>query len=197
MAEARCFHPAYPRPAPAVFLDRDGVLIREKEYLGDPEGVELLAGVVKTLVELRAGGYALVVVSNQAGVARGFFGLDAVHACNDRMQTILAEGGVKLDAVYFCPHHPDGIVAAFATACECRKPAPGMLRQAARDLNLNLEASFLVGDKATDLEAAENADVRGILVGTGYGEESRARLPQAAYHPDLPAAAAWILAGGR
>ena len=178
---------------PAVFLDRDGTVIEEVGHLGEPERVVILPGVPSALRRLADAGYALVVVTNQAGVARGMFTEEAVRAVNERAAELLSSEGIRLDGVYHCPHHPD-----FTGPCDCRKPAPGMLRSAARDLELDLERSWMVGDHPTDAGAARAAGARPIIVRTGHG-----LLPGSDHDPgpnvpivdDLAAAADLILAG--
>ena len=157
---------------PAVFLDRDGTLIREKEYLADPAGVILLEGVPEALRRLREAGFALVVVTNQSGIARGLYSLADYHAVARRLDEVLAREGVLPDATYFCPHHPE-----FTGPCNCRKPLTGMYLQAAAELRLDLAASFYVGDRIKDVSPAKELGGRGILVRTGYGVEEEASLP--------------------
>ena len=115
----------------AVFLDRDGTLIEEVPYLHDPALVRLAPDAAAALRKLAAAGFALVVVTNQAGVARGYYGEDAVGRVHQRLRELLGDGGVALDGIWYCPHHPDGAVAGLARRCRCRKPAPGMLEAAA------------------------------------------------------------------
>jgi D-glycero-D-manno-heptose 1,7-bisphosphate phosphatase len=152
---------------PAVFLDRDGTLVEEVPYLHDPERLVLLPGVGE-LATLAAAGYALVVVTNQAGVARGRYGEAAVAAVHRRLRRLLAGAGVRLDAVLYCPHHPEGTVAAYARACRDRKPGPGLLETAARRLGLDLTASFLIGNSPADVGAAGAAGVTPLFVTTGH-----------------------------
>ena len=149
---------------PAVFLDRDGTLIREEKYLADPEGVVLLPGVPDALRLLREGGFALVVVTNQSGIDRDLYTLEDYHAVARRVDEVLAGHGVPVDATYFCPHHPEA-----SGPCKCRKPATGMHRAAARELGLDLPRSFYVGDRIRDLLPARELGGTGILVRTGYG----------------------------
>jgi D-glycero-D-manno-heptose 1,7-bisphosphate phosphatase len=151
---------------PAVFLDRDGTLVEEVPYLHDPERVVLLPGV-GALAAAAAAGYALVVVTNQAGVARGLYDEAAVDAVHRRLGELLAGVGVRLDAALHCPHHPRGTVPGYARACRCRKPGPGMLEAAAERLDLDLPASFLVGNHPTDVGAAVAAGVTPLFVATG------------------------------
>ena len=157
---------------PAVFLDRDGTLIREKEYLADPASVILLEGIPEALRRLREAGFALVVVTNQSGIARGLYSLADYHAVARRLDEVLAGEGVLPDATYFCPHHPE-----FSEPCNCRKPLTGMYLQAAEELRLDLAASFYVGDRIKDVLPAKELGGRGILVRTGYGAAEEVSLP--------------------
>jgi D-glycero-D-manno-heptose 1,7-bisphosphate phosphatase len=150
----------------AVFLDRDGTLIQERDYLADPGGVALLPGVVEALHLLVGAGFALVIVTNQSGIAQGLYSLDDYHAVARRLDEELTREGVEVDATYFCPHHPQ-----FTGPCECRKPKTGMYVQAARELGLDLAGSFFVGDRKKDVEPAVALEGTGILVRTGYGLE--------------------------
>jgi D,D-heptose 1,7-bisphosphate phosphatase len=152
-------------PNKAVFLDRDGTLIVNRHYGSDPDGIELLGGVTEGLVALREAGYKLLLVSNQSGVARGYFDEEAVAHMHDRLQRTLDRHGVALDGLEYCPHHPEGVLPYYAVECSCRKPAPGMLRRAARKHGVNLSASWMVGDIEADVEAGRRAGARTVLVG--------------------------------
>jgi D,D-heptose 1,7-bisphosphate phosphatase len=152
-------------PNKAIFLDRDGTLIVNRHYGSDPDGIQLLDGVVEGLLELREAGYKLILVSNQSGVARGYFDEGSVARMHDRLQRILDRHGAALDGLEYCPHHPEGITAPYAVECSCRKPAPGMLRRAARKHGVNLSASWMVGDIEADIEAGRQAGARTVLVG--------------------------------
>lgn len=181
-------------PRPAVFLDRDGTLIRETGYLSDPEAVELLPGVGRALRNLVEADVPLVVVSNQSGVGRGMFGAAQVHAVMARLRGALRVHGVELSAVYFCPHRPE-------ENCPCRKPRPGLLERAAEDLRLSLADSVMIGDKRIDAATGRIAGGRGILLRTGYGREEEGRADVAGPGPDqvcddLGAAVAWWLGPG-
>ena len=156
-------------PRPAVFLDRDGTLVKEVGYLSDPADLEILNGVPAALRALRAAGYALVVVSNQSGVGRGFFGQDRVHAAMARLRTGLRAAGVELDAIYFCPHRPDA-------GCTCRKPGIGLIERAADDQQLSLRDSAMIGDKVIDALTGLHAGMAAYLVRTGYGRDEEQRL---------------------
>src|SRR3712207_4894921 len=148
----------------AVFLDRDGTINVEVNYLYRPDDFAFVPGAPEAIGRLNRAGFPVVVVTNQAGIARGFYTAEDVVALHDHLQRRLAPFGARVDAFYFCPHHPD-----FTGECACRKPAPGMLLQAARELGLDLGQSWLVGDSAGDIGAAAAAGCHAILVRTGYG----------------------------
>ncbi len=150
----------------AVFLDRDGTVIVEKHYLHDPAGVELLPGVVAGLRRMAGLGLRLVLVSNQSGVGRGYFGREDVERVNGRLVELLAAQGLRLDALYLCPHAP-------TEACDCRKPLPGLITRASRELGLNPAASFVIGDKLCDVDLGLAVQATTILVTTGYGKAHR------------------------
>lgn len=152
-------------PHRAVFLDRDGTLIVNRHYGSDPDAIELFDGVAEGLKALREAGYKLILVSNQSGVARGYFDEAAIEKMHDRLQKMLDAHGAALDGLEYCPHHPEGEAAPYAVECSCRKPAPGMIRRAARKHGLNLSASWMVGDIAADVEAGKRAGTRTVLVG--------------------------------
>jgi D-glycero-D-manno-heptose 1,7-bisphosphate phosphatase len=154
----------------AVFLDRDGTINREVAYLGRPEQLELLPGAAEGMRMLRAAGYKLVVITNQAGVARGYFDEAALQAVHERLREMLLSAGVELDAIYYCPHHPEGL-GVYRRVCPNRKPGTGLYEQAARDLGLDLARSAVVGDKVTDLLPGIELGCRTVLVRTGYGQE--------------------------
>ena len=153
-------------PRAAVFLDRDGVLVEDVHYLRRPEDLRLLDGAAEALRLLRAR-FALVVVTNQSGIARGLFDEAALLAIHARLVGALAAEGAWLDAIYACPHLPEGEVAAFARACACRKPRPGLLLDAAEAHGLSLSNSWMIGDSARDVEAGRRAGARALLLGPG------------------------------
>lgn len=156
----------------AAFLDRDGTLIVEKHYLADPAGVELIAGAGAALRELRDAGYALIVVTNQSGLARGLIRPEEYAAVERRVAELLAAEGVTLDGVYHCPHHPE-----ITGPCECRKPGLGLYRRAAAEHGVDLATSFYVGDRESDVLPALALGGTGYLVQTGYGAEVGERVP--------------------
>jgi D-glycero-D-manno-heptose 1,7-bisphosphate phosphatase len=157
----------------AVFLDRDGTLNVEKGYIRDLSEVELYPGAARAVRLLNDAGILAILVTNQTGAARGYYVIEHVDNLNNKVQELLHnEAGARLDGVYYCPHYSGGIVPEFTMDCDCRKPAPGMIVQAARDFgDIELAASYVIGDKATDITLARNAGCRGILVRTGFGEE--------------------------
>ena len=165
---------------PAVFLDRDGTLIRDTGYLDNVAGVQLLPGVGAALAALARAGFVLVVVTNQSGIGRGLIRAEIVEQQHERLRDLLRPSGVELAAVEYCPHAPD-------TGCDCRKPLPGMLLRAAGRLGIDLSASFMVGDKPADVGAGQAAGCRTVFLGDGCAEADFNA-------PDVPAAAAWILA---
>jgi D-glycero-D-manno-heptose 1,7-bisphosphate phosphatase len=176
----------------AVFLDRDGVIVANREdYVKRWEEVEFLEGALEALQRLAVGSRPIVMVTNQSAVGRGILSYEEAVELNQRIiETVEAHGG-RIDAAYLCPHHP-------ADQCDCRKPAPGMLLRAAKELNLDLAASFLVGDALTDLQAAERASAQGILVLTGRGSDQLHKVTQQSSDcpvvADLAAAVDYILA---
>lgn len=188
---------------PAVFIDRDGTLTEEVGYVNHPSRLRLLPRTAEAIRRLNVAGVAAVVVTNQAGIARGYFSDDVLRATNETLVAQLKDAGAHLDGIYVCPHHPTEGVPPYRAQCDCRKPAPGLLRRAATDLDLDLAASTMVGDKASDLVAARTVGARGVLVLTGYGlgewEYRRAEFPVAPDHVagDLLDAVDWVLASSR
>jgi D-glycero-D-manno-heptose 1,7-bisphosphate phosphatase len=178
----------------AVFLDRDGVINVDRHYLHRTEDFAFIAGVPQALQRLQRAGWKLVVVTNQSGIARGYYTEDHYQRLTRHMQALLAKDDVTLDAVLHCPHLPDGSVAAYRIDCDCRKPAPGMLLQAARELNLDLPRSVMVGDKGSDLRAGRNAGVaRCLLVRSGQGIDEGDIALADSVHDDLGACADELL----
>ncbi len=151
---------------PGVFIDRDGTLIELAPYLHDPAEVRLLPGVAESLRLLAVAGFGRVMVTNQSGVARGLYGIEAVEAVHERMLGLLESEGAGLEGIEICPHHPD-----FTGRCACRKPEPGMILRATESLGIDLRASWVIGDRFEDLLAGHRVGCRGILVLTGYGKD--------------------------
>ena len=188
---------------PAVFIDRDGTLTEEVGYVNHPRRLRLLPRSAEAIRRLNTAGVAAVVVTNQAGIARGYFSEEVLHAVNAALLDQVKGAGAHLDGVYVCPHHPTEGLPPFRAECECRKPKPGLLLRAASDLGLDLAASAIVGDKASDLAVAPAVGARGVLVLTGYGlgewEYLRATFPVQPDHVavDLLDAVTWILETSR
>lgn len=180
----------------AVFLDKDGTLVENVPYNVDPAQISLTDGAVEGLAMLHAAGYRLIVVSNQAGVAHGKFKEEQLKTVEDHLRKLLDEAAIPLAGFYYCPHHPDGKVSAYTMACFCRKPNPGLLFQAAREHNLNLAGSWIIGDILHDIEAGRRADCRTVLIDNGNETEWRLsplRKPHTSV-PNLAEAAKVILA---
>lgn len=185
---------------PAVFLDRDGTLTVEADWVTKSAELELLPGACDAIARLSRAGFAVVLATNQSAVARGLVtekGLAEIHA---HLSRELESGGARLDGVYACPHHPSEGSGPYRRECECRKPRPGLLLAAARDLGLDLERSYVVGDAERDLAAGAAVGARGILVATGKGQAEFERMKRAGrapdrFVPDVLAAAEAIAAG--
>jgi D-glycero-D-manno-heptose 1,7-bisphosphate phosphatase len=168
--------PARRRARPAVFVDRDGTLNREVHYLASVDGLRVLPGVASAIRALDAAGFAVVVVTNQSGVARGRMTLETVHAIHRELVRRLAVRGATLAGIYVCPHHPEEGTPPLRRRCRCRKPAAGLVDRAVRELALDLARSYCVGDGIADLGLAAAVGVRGVLVLTGHGRETARAL---------------------
>jgi D,D-heptose 1,7-bisphosphate phosphatase len=183
----------------AVFLDKDGTLIEDVPYNADPERIKLSDRAGQALAKLKGAGFELIVVSNQSGVARGCFTEEALDDVAARLKELLVEFDVRLSGFYYCPHHPDATIAGYRTACRCRKPAPGLLMRAAREHDLDLSASWLVGDILDDVEAGARAGCATVLLNNGHETEWRDGPWRRPKHTalDLAEAAEIILHEGR
>lgn len=178
----------------AVFLDRDGTINVEKEYLHRIEEFSFIPGAPEAIRLLKDAGFLVIVVTNQSGIARAFFDEAAVHNLHRHMDAELAGIGTAVDGYYFCPHHPSHGTGEYLTTCDCRKPLPGMLLEAARDFSIELGSSYIIGDKLSDIEAGRAAGCCPLLVRTGYGEQEEERIPAGvAVYADLLAAARAII----
>jgi D-glycero-D-manno-heptose 1,7-bisphosphate phosphatase len=147
---------------PAAFLDRDGVLNVDHGYAHRPDQLEWIDGALEAVRLLNEAGYYVIVITNQSGVARGYYSEAAVNEFHSHMQQVLRAHGAHIDAFYYCPHHPEGKIKELAVRCFCRKPSPGMLQQAAREWPLDPSRSFFIGDKDDDMAAARAFKIRGI-----------------------------------
>lgn len=185
---------------PVVFLDRDGTLNVEAGYIREVENLVLIDGAGEAIKKLNDAGIAAILVTNQTGAARGYYLEEHIHNLHKRLTALLAAEGAHLDAIYYCPHLAEGSVDPYAIDCDCRKPEVGMVEHAYADhADLDRSRSFVVGDKASDIELARNCKSRGILVKTGYGEAVLKGEYQHVVTPDYEAhsivdGVEWILA---
>ncbi len=183
--------------APTVFLDRDGTLIEEVGYLSHLDRIALYPWSIESVKLLNRAGFKVVVVTNQAGVARGLFDEDFIDEAHRFLDQKFSDGGATIDKFYYCPHHPEASVEAYRSECDCRKPKAGMLWKAAQELQLELSHSFVIGDRLSDLRLGQAVGARSLLVRTGYGETTARELTddvEVAYTaPELMTAVAWIL----
>ncbi len=179
----------------AIFLDRDGTIVEDIGYLNSPEQIKFIPGSIEAIKKLNEAGYKVVVITNQAGVARGLITEDMLQTIDKTLHKWILNGGAHLDGVYYCPHHPEHGVYPYNQHCECRKPHPGLIKRAHRDFDIDLPQSYMVGDKATDVEAGKRAGTQTILVSSGRGKEEKEKLQQ---KPDYIAknlldAVTWLL----
>ncbi|MFX1303244.1 MAG: D-glycero-beta-D-manno-heptose 1,7-bisphosphate 7-phosphatase [Promethearchaeota archaeon] len=152
----------------AIFLDRDGVINKEVNYLSKPNDFEFIEGSIDALKILKQKGYLIIVITNQAGIAKGFFTEETLESIHSKMTRILKQNNIELDGIYYCPHHPE-----FTGPCDCRKPKPGMILKAQLKYNIDLNNSYMVGDTLNDIETGKSARCKTILVLTGYGKEEQ------------------------
>lgn len=187
---------------PAVFIDRDGTLTEEVGYVNHPRRLRLLPRSAEAIRRLNRSGLKAVMVTNQSGVARGYFSEEVLHAVNEALVSQLKAEGAYLDGLYVCLHHPTEGTPSYRAVCDCRKPEPGLLTRAAADLALDLSRSWMVGDKISDVLVGRRAGAGSILVLTGYGlgewEYRRSLWPAQPDHvaEDLLGAVEWILGIG-
>jgi D-glycero-D-manno-heptose 1,7-bisphosphate phosphatase len=179
----------------AVFVDRDGTIIEDSGYISSPQDVQFLPGSIAAIRQLNQAGYKVIVITNQSGVARGFFGEDMLQTVDKSIHKAVLSGGGHIDAFYYCPHHSEHGVYPYRQECACRKPAPGLIKKAAREHQIDLSRSFMIGDHSCDIAAGQQAGVRTVFVTTGHGAKEQHKLQQ---QPDqiaanLAAAVDWVL----
>ncbi len=185
--------------APAVFLDRDGTMVHDPGYLCRLEELRWFPWTIDAVRLLNRAGFLVFVTTNQGGVGLGLYEESFVHAVHEAMRRRIEAGGARIDGWFCCLHHPRAVIEDLRVTCDCRKPRPGMVRQAQASFDLDLTRSFVVGDKLSDIGLAASVGARGILVRTGQGEQHAARIQTADVRPariaaDLMDATAWILA---
>ncbi|UCF09084.1 MAG: D-glycero-beta-D-manno-heptose 1,7-bisphosphate 7-phosphatase [Thermoplasmata archaeon] len=177
----------------AVFLDRDGTVNEEVSYLSTVEQLTILHGAAEAIRLLNEHGFKVIIITNQSGVARGYFSKETLKAINEHLRAELKKEGAVIDAVYYCPHHPDD-------GCGCRKPMTGNIERAEREHDLDLAKSYMIGDTIRDMETGYNAGMKTVLVRTGYGNDEEKKLSGISFAPDFIArdlleAVLWILHG--
>ena len=183
----------------AVFLDRDGTINEQRGYINHLSRFVILPGVQEAIRLLNENNLLAIIVSNQSGVARGYFPLGLVEKVHEHLRSSLSKSGAKVDGIFFCPHYPRGLIPEYCFECDCRKPKTGLIDKAREAFDIDLDRSYVVGDRHTDLQFAQNAGLKGILVKTGYGlGEIEYILPQNPLKPvyiadDLLDAVQWIL----
>ena len=179
----------------AVFLDRDGTIIEDVGYMSSPEQIQFIPGSIEAIKKLKEAGYKVVVITNQAGIARGLITEDMLQTIDKVLHKWILNAGAHLDGIYYCPHHPEHGVYPYKQVCECRKPHPGLIKRAQKDLNIELSHSFMIGDKATDVAAGKRAGTKTIFVMTGRGKNEKERLIEKPDHiaENLNQAVNWIL----
>jgi D-glycero-D-manno-heptose 1,7-bisphosphate phosphatase len=183
----------------AVFLDRDGTVNEEVGYLRDLADLRLIAGAGTAIRQLNEAGLKVVLVTNQSGVARGYFPESLVNEAHERLDQMLLREGARIDAVYYCPHHPTAGTSSYTIVCDCRKPGTGLIDRAARDLDIDVKKSYVVGDKWSDVELGQRAGALSILVQSGFASDDPGNIrPAHIGDPDFIAhtileAAEWII----
>jgi len=184
---------------PAVFIDRDGTMNEQMGYVNHISRFVLLPGTAQAIRLLNRNGYLAIVVSNQSGVARGYFPAGLVKEVHAHMVALLEQESARIDGIFYCPHHPMGSVPDYSVRCDCRKPGPGLINQACQRFEIDMTNSYVVGDRCTDIELAHKCGLKGILVTTGYGlGDIEYVLPSKPFKPDnikmdLLDAVQWII----
>jgi D-glycero-D-manno-heptose 1,7-bisphosphate phosphatase len=178
----------------AVFFDRDGTIIKEQGYVSNVDDVIIIDGVLEGMRLLKENGFLLIMVSNQSGVARGYFSIETVYKVNARINELLKANGTMFDGMYFCPHYPNGIVPEYSFDCECRKPRIKMALDAASDFNISLNKSYKIGDKSSDVEFGRGFGAAGVVhIATGYSKTELRNAKPDFYAKNLVEAANWII----
>ncbi len=185
-----------------IFLDRDGTINKEDGYITKVGQLELYRGTVPALRMLNEAGYGIVIVSNQAGVAKGLLTESELMKINNALLEMLGSENIMVERLYYCPHHPDAVIPEYKKDCECRKPRTGMVQSAEKALNVSARGAYMIGDKLTDMELAHNFGGKGILLQTGYGKEEARKINSTAHNPvyiagDILDAVEWLKANNK
>ncbi len=184
---------------PAVFIDRDGTVNEQMGYINHISRFVMLPGAAQAIRLLNRCGYLAIIVSNQSGVARGYYPIDLVERVHDHMRNLLKKEGAWVDGIFYCPHYPKGIVPEYSIECKCRKPGTGLIETASKVFDIHMEKSYVIGDRFSDIELARQLGLKGILVTTGYGlGDLEYVFPALSFKPDYVAddilhAVRWIV----
>jgi len=184
---------------PAVFMARDGTINEQRGYINHISRFVLIPGTAEAIRLLNRHQYLAIIVSNQSGVARGYFPLQLVEDVHSHMRELLKKEDAVIDGIFFCPHYQTGVVSDYTVACDCRKPRTGLIKSACETFDIDMTNSYVIGDRCTDIELAQRADLKGILVKTGYGlGDIEYVLPRSPFQPvhiadDLLDAVRWIM----
>ena len=187
---------------PAVFIDRDGTINEQMGYVNHISRFVLLPGTAEGIRLLNRHQYLAIIVSNQSGVARGYFPMELIDRVHAHMKDLLAKEGASIDGIFFCPHYPRGIVPEYSVECDCRKPRTGLVQKACEEFDIDMKNSYVIGDRCSDIELAERSNLQGIMVRTGYGlGDIEYVLPHKPFNPqhiarDLLHAIRWIIEQG-
>ena len=187
---------------PAVFIDRDGTINEQMGYVNHISRFVLLPGTAEGIRLLNRHQYLAIIVSNQSGVARGYFPMELIDRVHAHMKDLLAKEGANIDGIFFCPHYPRGIVPEYSVECDCRKPRTGLVQKACEEFDIDMKNSYVIGDRCSDIELAERSNLQGIMVKTGYGlGDIEYVLPQKPFKPmhiarDFLHAVRWIIEQG-
>ena len=187
---------------PAVFIDRDGTINEQMGYINHISRFVLLPGTAEGIRLLNRHQYLAIIVSNQSGVARGYFPMELIDRVHAHMKDLLAKEGANIDGIFFCPHYPRGIVPEYSVECDCRKPRTGLVQKACEEFDIDMKNSYVIGDRCSDIELAERSNLKGIMVTTGYGlGDIEYVLPHKPFNPqhiarDLLHAIRWIIEQG-
>lgn len=184
---------------PAVFIDRDGTINEQMGYINHLSRFVLLPGTAQAVSLLNRNRYLTIIVSNQSGVARGYFPIELVEQVHDHLKNLLEQESAHVDGIFYCPHHPMGTLPEYSIKCDCRKPSPGLVEKACRSFEIDMENSYVIGDRCSDIELAQRCGLKGILVTTGYGlGDIKYVLPNKPFKPlsikkDLLDAVRWVI----